>query len=528
MQLARHPQAFAVARGIGEQGAALLFELRQPTLDQRLDRGGNGGPAQLGQGPRAVDQLQGVCLPIGPGQLLDEEGDSLGTGVHALQRGVGHRGSEEVVEQLAGLLTAQSLQTKHLGDPHPVQVGDQLPGAARRGVGVGAEGDQQEDGPGGQGAHQVADQLQTVVVRPLHVVEEQGQGTLAGQGDEGGADLVEGPHHLLLEGETLGALGAPGDRLPGPVQLLQGHCLLGDRCHARGAEQRPEQEERPPQLLVGAHIEHPERVLAVGGHLGGGLQQPGLPDAGLTLHDHGAQTRYRRLGELVLDQAQLPCPPHHRAGGTGRRVVERRGRLRPNLAAGPLTVGFPVSPQHLEQPPPVREALEPEHPAVGEPGVAQRAGQVVDQLRYEDLAALGLVRDPGGGVDRHSLGVPGGLHHVAAVQPDPDRDPLVRVRLVVLLDRPLDGNRGLDGLIGRGEEAHEPVTERLGFDRPGDAETGADALVMHPDHLVGGAVTEPDSEIGGAFEVGEEDGQGPLGDRCRGGFGSSFHARRER
>ena len=138
------PESSAQDPGVGESRSAVLGELGQPPLDQALDRGGDGGPAELGQGPGAVDQLQGLGLSIGPGQLLQEEGDSFGSGVEAVHGRLVGRGTEQALQQLAALALGQPLQTEHLGHPHPVQVGDQLGGPTGGRVGVGAEADEEE------------------------------------------------------------------------------------------------------------------------------------------------------------------------------------------------------------------------------------------------------------------------------------------------------------------------------------------------------------------------------------------------
>ena len=129
-------------------------------------------------------------------------------------------------------------------------------------------------------------------------------------------------------------------------------------------------------------------------------------------------------------------PSHHRTLGAGGAGVEGGSRGGPGLPGHPLAVGRLVPPQHLEEPPSVGKALEPEQPPVDDPGVAQCPGEVLDHLRDQDLTTLSLVGDPGGGVDRGAVGVTGGLGDVAAVQTHPHRQRHVGVGPVVILDGP--------------------------------------------------------------------------------------------
>ena len=86
--------------------------------------------------------------------------------------------------------------------------------------------------------------------------------------------------------------------------------------------------------------------------------------------------------------------------------------------------------------------------------------------------------------------------------------------LVVLLDRLLDKDRGLDRLVRRAEERHEPVAEGLGLDGACDFQPGADQVVVRADDLVGGSVANPDPEVGRALQIREQDREGPLNSGC--------------
>ena len=286
--------------------------------------------------------------------------------------------------------------------------------------------------------------------------------------------------------------------------------LPGDGGHLRRGQQGAEEEERAPQLFVGADFEDPEGLLLLRRPVSAVASSirvfpiPASPSR-TTARRPVAGCRQSCLG----DHFQLLGPAHHRALRSGGAGVEGGGGGGPGLSGDPLGVAL-VPPQDLEQPPSVGKAFEPEQAPVDDPGVAERPGQVLDHLGDQDLAALGLVGDPGCGVDRGAVGVAGGLGDIAGVETHPHREGHVGVGLVVLLDRPLDRDCGPDRLVGRGEQGHEPVSEGFGLHRTGDLQSGADQVVVEADDLIGDGVTDPDPEVGGAFQIREKDREGAL------------------
>ena len=230
-------------------------------------------------------------------------------------------------------------------------------------------------------------------------------GTLPGEGEDGGGHLVEGAQHLLLGGEAFHALAPSRDRFLRRLERLSGPGFPGDGGHLGRGEQGAKEEEGAPKLFVGGHVEDEERLLLLGGQLGGGLEHPGLADAGLTLEHHRGEPGGRSGQQLLGNDLELAGSSHHGTLGASGAGVEGSSRGGPGLLGDPLPVGRLVPPQHLEEPPSVGKALEPEQTPVDDPGVAQRPGEVLDHLRDQDLTTLGLVGDPGGGVDCGSMGV---------------------------------------------------------------------------------------------------------------------------
>jgi hypothetical protein len=113
-------------------------------------------------------------------------------------------------------------------------------------------------------------------------------------------------------------------------------------------------------------------------------------------------------------------------------------------------------------------------------------------------------------MDGGAVGFAFGVGDVSAVDADPNRDRLVRVSGVALLDGALDRHRGLDCLVGRREERHETVAEPLDVGSAAGLDLGADQPVVFVEDFVGGGVAQPDPEVGGPFEVGEENRLGAL------------------
>jgi hypothetical protein len=136
--------------------------------------------------------------------------------------------------------------------------------------------------------------------------------------------------------------------------------------------------------------------------------------------------------------ARPPCPTQIclLTIATDQRCQRRSPDARP--------LGHRLAHGHIEQAPPLVEPLEPEQSLVDEPPRPLRLSLLPNYIRYEDLTAHGLGRDPGHHVHR----LPGQLTIALADLPDMDADTdpglALRVRSVVLLKRMLDADSAPD------------------------------------------------------------------------------------
>ena len=224
------------------------------------------------------------------------------------------------------------------------------------------------------------------------------------------------------------------------------------------------------------------------------LGEARLPDTGFAADEGQAPRAPEGAVDEAAELGPLRLPSY--VGGTGG---EGRGRGRRPL----------LPPSDLEEPESVGEPLQPVPPPVGEGQLRGHAGQLPDHLRDEDLPAGGLGGDPGRGVDRLTVEVVRLGDDLAGVQPDADLE-IGKVG-APLGQRPLDGHGAGQGTPGRSEGHHEPVPQRLDLDAAVGLHLVPHQLLVAPEELLGGMVAVAGAEVGGGFDVGEEDGDRAAG-----------------
>ena len=187
---------------VGECLASGRRQSRRPALDQRPNCRGHEPrrvPAQL---PATVDLLERARLAVRSSELLDDERNALGLDLHRRGRGGLDRPAEHVLEELRGLDLAEARRSQAADEPHPLHVChevDRLGHCLELG---GPDREEQEDRPVGVAAHDVSEHSQGVVIGPLDVIDEQGEGANVGNRADGNAGEVEGAQELGL-GERL-------------------------------------------------------------------------------------------------------------------------------------------------------------------------------------------------------------------------------------------------------------------------------------------------------------------------------------
>jgi hypothetical protein len=159
--------------------------------------------------------------------------------------------------------------------------------------------------------------------------------------------------------------------------------------------------------------------------------------------------------------------------------------------------------RHLEEAPPLGEAFQPEQSTVDVAQVRTHTGEILDDVRDQDLTTARLAGDPRCGVDGGAEQVARLLGYLTGVDPDPHADLFAGTQPVTVVERSLDLHRAGDGFPGRRERHHEAVAE--GFDLA--AGVLGDALAhddfVRSEELVGDLVADTCAQVGRTLDVRE-------------------------
>ena len=457
--------------------------------------------------------------------LLGEEGVALGLGVdrgHERRRRLlpGQRG-----QQGGDAVLREAFEADRLGPASAQQALERTgEGMGGRDLGV-AIGPHRQHRQPGESLGQVLDEEEGALIGPMQVVEDEEQRPGGGGPGQDVAEAVEEVVPLLLRrklqrrrdvGEEPAEAGQQLGHL-GRVVAEEGPERLWIRCDGQGLLQDLDEGHvgRRTLDLVAPPDEDPEPL---GGGVGGDLlTEACLPDTGFAAHKGQASRAPVGAVDEATELGPLRLAAH--IGGTGGKG--RRGGRRPLLP-----------PPDLEEPEPVGEAFEPVPSPVGEGQLRATAGQLADHLRDEDLPAGGPGSDPCRGVDRLTVEIVRLGDDLAGVHPDADLE--IGEIGAPLGQRPLDGHGAGQGPPGRSEGHHEPVPQRLDLHAAIGGHLGAHHLLVASEELLGGMVAVAGAEVGGGFDVGEEDGdraagQGSqVGRRCRPRRGRGSRRRRRR
>jgi hypothetical protein len=491
----------------GEHSPAVGAQAVEPAADDEADPLGHIELADGERGPEAAGLVeQAAFLDEELEHLLDEEGVALRLAV------------DDLHQRRRGALTAHGLQ--HLGrfrhwhaperDPPAVAPAEEIlegPGQGAADVRLAvAVRPHHEDRGLGQALSQVLNQQQRRLVGPLQVVENEQDGTVGRRPQQDVPDPVEEHPPLLFGGqlerrrdvrtqstETGNELGDLGGVLAE---------RLAERLGARGPGQRLLEDLHEGDVgrgslhLVGvAHedLHLPSRTGRFGDQL---LGQARLAHAGLPADEHQSTRPPPGLVQQPLELRPLRGPADEGSGPPGRGH-------RPLVAL----VGRP---HQAEEPPALGESLQPAPAPVPEGQVRALAGELLDDLGAEDLAALGPGRDPGGGVDRLAVEITVLLGHLSGVETDADVDLLTGRGPVALGLLPLDGDRARQRAPRRGEGHHEPVAEGFHLPAPVLGHAAPDQFLMGSQQSMGGVVAPLRPQLRGALDVGEEDRDRPI------------------
>ena len=222
-------------------------------------------------------------------------------------------GGTAPADQLARLLAGERLQLQQVAEL--LALGADQRGRQRAAEPAGPVGHRHEHGSGGRAAHQVADQLDALGVRPVQVVHQQHQRLPAGQARE---QLAQGPVGAVALGLEAGCdRGGPaelaehgrelaGDAVAQPreLALADTHQVVAERVHqhsigAARLELDPAPGEHECAVALGAQAELREQPALAQPERAGDRQEtrPAVPSGAL---------------QRRLDRGQLLLPPHER------------------------------------------------------------------------------------------------------------------------------------------------------------------------------------------------------------------------
>ncbi len=431
--------------------------------------------------------------------MLDEQWVALGCGLDADELHSRQRAAGEAHQHLLDLGISQPAERDALRPPAAEKSrADTGERPLRVEVGLPVSADE-DDLAVAEPLGEVAEQQHRRLVGPLEVVEHDQQRLGALRGDERVEDRFEQrlappvergirtqrrPPHLGAEaGHELGQHGAAA----GGELLKRSLWCHSDRAGQDIAERRV----RGFLLLGAAAAEHdPPLARGFSGDFRDQARSADARSPGEEDHAAGAG------GGTVQDEAnvELLLGATHEAVARGGDDRGDRGR---HLAGC-----------RLVQAPPVWESLQLVVAAVREVDLGHWPDQLPHDLGDEYLTALGLARDPRGHVDGCAEDVARLLDDLTGVDADADPKPSVWVRLAVVGDRALDGERALDRMPRRAEAHHHAVAEAL--DAPSSVlgdHLADDGLVgLHDLVRLGEAARR--EQVGRAFDVCEHDRDG--------------------
>ena len=285
--------------------------------------------------------------------------------------------------------------------------------------------------------------------------------------------------------------------------------LFADRHPALLDEAEDRRDRRADQGRLTNRLEGHE-VDAVGERLGDARREL-QRQAGLARAARSGQGQQARLGQPGGRVGQLVLAADE-GRDLGRQVVgpavERADR--------PGIISQPVD---LED----RQAFRPEvlepvltHVAGPDPGRQAARDEGQGGRRQDHLAAVGSRCDPCGAVDVVADVGPGADHAQAGVQAHPDLDRVDAMGKRAGRQRPLGVDRGRDRRRRRREDDEERVALGADLEPVVGGPGGPEQVAMAVEHVAVGLGPELLDELGRAFDVGEQEGQGATGqDRCR-------------
>ena len=188
--------------GLAQRHLRRLGHVGRSARDEGSDRGRDKALGVLRQRPCAVDLLDHRGVAVGVGELLHDERDAFGLGVHGRRAGRVDLAPEHMPEELGGFDLAETAELQPADHAEALHVRDQVHRFSDDGELLGADSRHEEEGAGGVGPDDVAEQAQAVVVGPLEVVDQQRHRPPGSERAKRDRGEIERPEEFLVRGEA--------------------------------------------------------------------------------------------------------------------------------------------------------------------------------------------------------------------------------------------------------------------------------------------------------------------------------------
>ena len=290
-------------------------------------------------------------------------GTPFGLRVHHRRAGRVDRTAEHLRQELARIRLREPVELEAAHDAHAPHVGDQVHGLGHDRELLGPDREHQEDRARAVGTDHVAQQAEAVLVRPLEVVDQDGERPFGGQGAERDGAQVERAEQTAVGRErgesrivlTRHRVQAAARARPRSSRPSAARAASGEPRIERATRNGP----RSSSSAVTAIAVKPSAVA----RSAAATQQPRLADPRLALDREADEPPAARRGELLRDRLELRRPADDVAGRPMDVERHRRERQRSVVVRDHLVSGG----RGCEGSPDSAQRSHPAHPDASSP-----------------------------------------------------------------------------------------------------------------------------------------------------------------
>ena len=237
------------------------------------------------------------------------------------------RAAEDRRDEIPRLRLRQAVDLHPAEQAHPVHVRHQVHGLGHQRELFGPDREHQEDRARGIRTDDVAEHAEAVVVRPLKVIDQDGERSGGCQGPErDGAQIERAQEPAIGRQRREAGVILAGHRVEAARERLRGlGSFPGHLDRFRRSQDGTREQEGAAELLVCGDRDRREPRRRC--HLARREHQAGLPDPGFAFHREPRESSGRRGGELLADRVLLGLTSHDGAGRPMDVQRHRRERL---------------------------------------------------------------------------------------------------------------------------------------------------------------------------------------------------------